>query len=69
VRPYDGTVEAQKFLSCVYRLREKSGIDFGVYQVAEVLTGAQSEKGFEVGPPSGFDLRHRQRAQSGANGF
>jgi ATP-dependent DNA helicase RecQ len=41
---YDGTVEAQKFLSCVYRLREKSGIDFGVNQVAEVLTGAQSEK-------------------------
>ncbi len=41
---YDGTVEAQKFLSCVYRLREKSGIDFGVNQVAEVLSGAQSEK-------------------------
>jgi ATP-dependent DNA helicase RecQ len=41
---YDGTVEAQKFLSCVYRLHEKSGIDFGVNQVAEVLTGAQSEK-------------------------
>lgn len=41
---YDGTVEAQKFLSCVYRLREKSGIDFGVNQVAEVLTGAQTEK-------------------------
>ena len=41
---YDGTVEAQKFLSCVYRLREKSGFDFGVNQVAEVLTGAQSEK-------------------------
>ena len=41
---YDGTVEAQKFLSCVYRLREKSGIDFGVNQVAEVLTGALTEK-------------------------
>jgi len=41
---YDGTIEAQKFLSCVYRLREKSGFDFGVHQVAEVLTGAQSEK-------------------------
>jgi ATP-dependent DNA helicase RecQ len=41
---YDGTVEAQKFLSCVYRLREKSGFDFGVNQVAEVLTGAQTEK-------------------------
>ncbi|HEU5235676.1 MAG TPA: RecQ family ATP-dependent DNA helicase, partial [Pyrinomonadaceae bacterium] len=41
---YNGTVEAQKFLSCVYRLREKSGFDFGVNQVAEVLTGAQTEK-------------------------
>jgi len=41
---YDGTVEAQKFLSCVYRLREKSGFDFGVNQVAEVLTGAETEK-------------------------
>jgi ATP-dependent DNA helicase RecQ len=41
---YDGTVEAQKFLSCVYRLREKSGFDFGVNQIAEVLTGAQTEK-------------------------
>src|SRR3989442_6986147 len=41
---YDGTIEAQKFLSCVYRLREKSGFDFGVNQVAEVLTGAETEK-------------------------
>lgn len=41
---YDGTIDAQKFLSCVYRLREKSGIDFGVNQVAEVLTGAETEK-------------------------
>jgi ATP-dependent DNA helicase RecQ len=41
---YDGTIEAQKFLSCVYRLREKSRIDFGITQIAEVLTGADSEK-------------------------
>jgi len=41
---YDGTVEAQKFLSCVYRVREKSGFDFGVNQIAEVLTGAETEK-------------------------
>src|SRR5437868_63494 len=33
---YDGTVAAQKFLSCVYRLREQSGVDFGVSQIAEV---------------------------------
>jgi ATP-dependent DNA helicase RecQ len=41
---YDGTVEAQKFLSCVYRVREKSGFDFGINQFAEVLTGAETEK-------------------------
>src|SRR5947207_5863852 len=41
---YDGTIEAQKFLSCVYRLREKSRIDFGINQIAEVLNGADSEK-------------------------
>src|SRR5437763_15676123 len=41
---YDGTVEAQKFLSCVFRLREKSGFDFGVNQIAEVLSGAETEK-------------------------
>jgi len=41
---YDGTVAAQKFLSCVYRLREKSGFDFGVSQIADVLVGAETEK-------------------------
>ena len=41
---YDGTLEAQKFLSCVYRLREKSQIDFGLNQIAEVLSGADTEK-------------------------
>src|SRR5437762_708958 len=41
---YDGTVEAQKFLSCVYRVREKSGFDFGINQIAEVLSGAETEK-------------------------
>jgi ATP-dependent DNA helicase RecQ len=41
---YDGTVAAQKFLSCVYRVREKSGFDFGINQIAEVLAGAETEK-------------------------
>jgi ATP-dependent DNA helicase RecQ len=40
---YDGTVAAQKFLSCVYRLRQQSGLDFGLNQVVEVLTGAETE--------------------------
>lgn len=41
---YDGTVAAQKFLSCVYRVREKSGFEFGINQIAEVLVGAETEK-------------------------
>ena len=40
---YDGTLAGQKFLSCVYRVREKSGINFGINQIVEVLTGADTE--------------------------
>ena len=40
---YDGTLAAQKFLSCVYRVRQQSGIDFGLNQIVEVLTGADTE--------------------------
>ena len=40
---YDGTLAAQKFLSCVYRVQEQSGFDFGINQIAEVLTGADTE--------------------------
>ena len=46
VRPrqmYDGTLAAQKFLSCIYRVRQKSGFEFGINQIAEVLTGADTE--------------------------
>jgi ATP-dependent DNA helicase RecQ len=41
---WDGTVAAQKFLSCVYRIREKSGFGVGIQHVTEVLRGADSEK-------------------------
>jgi ATP-dependent DNA helicase RecQ len=40
---YDGTLAAQKFLSCVYRVRQQSGFDFGMNQIVEVLTGADTE--------------------------
>jgi ATP-dependent DNA helicase RecQ len=40
---FDGTLAAQKFLSCVYRIRQKSGFDFGANQITEVLTGADTE--------------------------
>ncbi len=41
---YDGTLLAQKFLSCIYRIREKSSFGVGMNHVAEVLTGADTEK-------------------------
>jgi superfamily II DNA helicase RecQ len=40
---FDGTLHAQKFLSCVYRIRQKSGFGFGLNHVVEVLIGADSE--------------------------
>jgi len=41
---FDGTVAAQKLLSCVYRIRERSGFGVGMNHVVEVLTGADTEK-------------------------
>jgi len=41
---FDGTVAAQKFLSCVYRIREKTRFGVGLNHVIEVLTGADTEK-------------------------
>src|SRR5437016_7028540 len=40
---FDGTVHAQKFLSCVYRIHEKHGFGFGLNHVVDVLTGAETE--------------------------
>ena len=41
---WDGTLAAQKFLSCAYRIREKSGFGVGINHIIEVLTGAETEK-------------------------
>jgi ATP-dependent DNA helicase RecQ len=41
---WDATLAAQKFLSCVYRIQEKSGFGMGIAHVVEVLTGAKTEK-------------------------
>lgn len=41
---FDGTLASQKFLSCVYRIREKSGFGVGMNHVIEVLTGADTDK-------------------------
>ena len=41
---YDGTVVAQKLLSCVYRVSEASRFGVGLNHIVEVLTGASTEK-------------------------
>jgi ATP-dependent DNA helicase RecQ len=41
---FDGTLAAQKLLSCVFRIREKNGFGVGLNHVVEVLTGADTEK-------------------------
>ncbi len=40
---FDGTVHAQKFLSCVYRIHEKHGFGFGLNHTVDVLSGAETE--------------------------
>jgi len=41
---WDGTLAAQKFMSCVYRIREKGNFGVGILHVVEVLCGADTEK-------------------------
>ena len=41
---YDGTVEAQKMMSCVLRIQQHSQLSVGLSHVAAVLCGAESEK-------------------------
>ena len=40
---FDGTVLAQKFLSCIQRVRQKSGFSFGLNHIVDVLNGAATE--------------------------
>jgi ATP-dependent DNA helicase RecQ len=40
---FDGTLAAQKFLSCVHRVYAKSGFGFGLNHIVEVLSGADTE--------------------------
>jgi ATP-dependent DNA helicase RecQ len=41
---YDATTDAQKILSCIFRIRQKSGFDVGLQHVADVLGGGDTEK-------------------------
>src|SRR5213596_329382 len=40
---FDGTIPAQKFLSCVHRIHARSGFGFGLNLVVDVLRGADTE--------------------------
>jgi ATP-dependent DNA helicase RecQ len=39
----DVTIAAQKFLSCLYRVRQASGFSFGLNHVVEILVGAKTK--------------------------
>ena len=41
---YDGTIVAQKLLSCVYRIAQNSRFGVGMNHIVEVLTGADTDK-------------------------
>jgi ATP-dependent DNA helicase RecQ len=41
---YDGTIVAQKFLSCIYRIMQNSRFGVGLNHIIEILTGADTEK-------------------------
>src|SRR5437762_5012423 len=40
---FDGTMHAQKFLSCVYRIHARHGFGFGLNHVVDILRGADTE--------------------------
>ena len=41
---WDATIDAQKLLSCIYRIKQKSNVSVGLQHIAEVLTGGKGEK-------------------------
>jgi ATP-dependent DNA helicase RecQ len=41
---WDATTQAQKLLSCIFRIRQKSNFSTGLNHVVEVLAGANTEK-------------------------
>lgn len=41
---WDATTDVQKLLSCILRIRQKSGFSTGLQHAVEVLTGGKSEK-------------------------
>src|SRR5438876_619051 len=41
--PFDGTIPAQKFLSCVHRVQARQGFGFGLNHIVEVLIGGTND--------------------------
>ena len=41
---FDGTTEAQKLISCILRVKQKSGFGMGLKHIADILRGADTEK-------------------------
>ncbi|HEY8312901.1 MAG TPA: DNA helicase RecQ [Candidatus Baltobacteraceae bacterium] len=41
---FDATVAAQKLLSCIYRIRERSGFSTGAHHIVDVLLGTPTDK-------------------------
>lgn len=41
---YDGTIDAQKLLSCVVRVQQKSGFNVGLNHLVDILLGSLTEK-------------------------
>ncbi len=61
----DGTLAAQKFLSCVLRIQQMSGFSVGLRHVIDVLRGADNEKvrkwGHQALSTFGIGREHSQR--------
>ncbi len=45
----DITVDAQKILSCIYRIHQASGRDYGKVMITEILRGSKNEKLLNLG--------------------
>src|SRR5437667_7231995 len=55
---FDGTVHAQKFLSCVYRIHARQGFGFGLNHVVDILRVADTEP-----------IRHRRHNELSSYGI
>jgi len=41
---FDGTIPAQKFMSCVFRVRQAGGFSVGINHIVDILLGSKGEK-------------------------